>query len=966
MDVESSKRIQIFISYGRQDASAFSKRLADWLRSQGYQPWLDVENGIPAGARFDTRLEAGIAESNLLIALLSPGSLHPEGFCRNELLFAIDKRIPIIPVRIAEVTPPIQIISLNYIDVASNPDLAFQQLPAAIAQALSTGKSSLREWPSADSHPPWWTTLRPLTFAEELSRYGGSIVGRQWLFTQLSWWIKRPESRILLLTADAGVGKSAITAQMTARLHVCGVHFCSHSNSDSCRSVAWVASLVYQLATQFACYREHIEQLPEPRWEQPESLFRTLITDPLRACEQQLDIREPWVFIIDGLDESVAVAGLDLANLLANAANILPPWLRLIVTSRPDQKLLAMFRVDGVQCDHLDAEGERNMADLQAYIVERIERMSSLDLPRDRRSQLMDRLVSSAMGNFLFAKMALDALTDPDPVYRLDPYEAGTFPGRLGGLYHAMFQKRFLPEETRYEQDLQRYEQQVLPLLNCLIAAHDPIPMSLLMEATGLDERVAHNGLLALSQFLKRSEAGVSLFHKSVVDWLMDKSASAEFAASLQAGHQQLAEACWVAYRQNANPMTPYVWKHLPVHLAEAGRWDDLLMVVKQGNLNLLDRWNERGEFQAGLSCMMGLVDYLQRQHQEPDMAGGLATQIARIYSVRGQYPEAEQWLKQALDMASWRQGRRMRAIAYHELGSLYLYQGDVATAEHAYRRALRLCSMMLPRYDDEAAANLLGLATIRLDQYRYDQALRFARRALHKAQQAGDMPHTIAAHRILANALKDLEQYDDTEGHLQPALILAKIADLPKEIAALHDIQGWMHYNRTVLRGEPPTESMTFFHKAIAAAQRVSYVAYIGEARLGLAYCALAIMDTDSAQHWAEHAAGILSSRPPSSLLARLHLCRAAIQHQFGHHDIASKLYDATIALCQKHGEIAREADAWVGLGAMHWHAQAFIEAEACWETARKIAARCAPIRARLVEFSIAKSRIEPLWTLR
>ena len=48
---DKPQRIRIFISYGHGDAADFSAKLAVWLRDQGYEPWLDVENGIlnPSG-----------------------------------------------------------------------------------------------------------------------------------------------------------------------------------------------------------------------------------------------------------------------------------------------------------------------------------------------------------------------------------------------------------------------------------------------------------------------------------------------------------------------------------------------------------------------------------------------------------------------------------------------------------------------------------------------------------------------------------------------------------------------------------------------------------------------------------------------------------------------------------------------------------------------------------------------------
>ncbi len=62
--------VRIFISYGRRDRAELAQRLAQWLREQGHEPWLDVENGIPIGEPFDIRIEWGIKSSDTLLALL--------------------------------------------------------------------------------------------------------------------------------------------------------------------------------------------------------------------------------------------------------------------------------------------------------------------------------------------------------------------------------------------------------------------------------------------------------------------------------------------------------------------------------------------------------------------------------------------------------------------------------------------------------------------------------------------------------------------------------------------------------------------------------------------------------------------------------------------------------------------------------------------------------------------------------
>jgi len=129
--------MRIFISYGRNDTLELAQKIASWLREQGHEPWLDVENGIPPSKPFDVRIEVGIKESTLVLALLSPWSVRPEGFCRNEILYAQAHKINILPVRIADVTPPIQIISLNYLDASADPAKVLELLPPALDQIAS-------------------------------------------------------------------------------------------------------------------------------------------------------------------------------------------------------------------------------------------------------------------------------------------------------------------------------------------------------------------------------------------------------------------------------------------------------------------------------------------------------------------------------------------------------------------------------------------------------------------------------------------------------------------------------------------------------------------------------------------------------------------------------------------------------------------------------------------------------------
>lgn len=942
----SRGKVRIFISYGRHDALEFAKKLAGWLRQQGYEPWLDIENGIPVGSAFDMRIEMGISESDLLIALLSPHSLRPDGFCRNEILYAQALGIPIIPVRLADVVPPIQIISLNFVDAWKDREAAFKILSTLITEVVNTRQIPLRQWESLHAGQPWWTVYKPIDFHEELARHGGVFIGREWLFEEIRNWIANSNSRLMILTADAGVGKSAIAAQMTARLNVRGVHFCMRSNIESCRPKAWLSGLVYQLAAQFTAYRSRIEGRVAPNWGDPaESLFRTLITDPLKACQTELAVGEPWVFVIDGLDESLAAAGEGLKDLLSDSAERIPNWIRLFVTSRPDQSVIAAFNIPGVFIRNLDAEDKWNRSDLVAYIARYIKQITSEKIIPDH-PETVSRLAEVTAGNFLFAKMTLDALSSPDPKLHLNLDEIGALPANLGGLYHAMFAKRF--------RDSIRYEREVLPLLDCLAAARGPVPEGILVNAAGPDERAVRQGLRVLSQFLRRTDDTLRFFHQSLADWLIATDRSAEFAASLESGHRRLAEACWNEYRSSLAGMSQYSVKHLPTHLAEAGRWQDLLELVNRPEFGLFTRWTEGGEGDTGLACLTGLINFLEQQHQQPATPAGLATQLARIYSIRGRYDEAEYWLQHALSRTSWLRGRRVHGIALHEMGTLDLYRSRWRRAARRYRQALRLCLLGWPIYHDEAAANLVGLATICQTHYRFRKAIRLAARAIREATRAGDSRHIIAGERLIGAACKILGRYAEAESHIQSAIGLSRACGAHLEIARLLVLRGYLFYDLATLAEEVPAKARDSFQAALTEAEGHHHLYCILEAKIALGRCALAMGAMEEAIHWLEPLKKSALARKHADLLSELELGLAGVAYQQSDFSAARGLYRTVLGSCAEQDDRSSCSKAYIGLGAIEWHSGRHEQAQAVWRQGLQLASRVSEARLRLAEHSI------------
>ncbi len=890
--------------------------------------------------------------------MLSPWSLREDGFCRNELLFAQAAGVPILPVRVAEVVPPLQIISLNYLDAFGDRDAVFARLPQVLEAVLRDRCVSRREWPGVQGGPPWWAACAQLAFQEELRRHGGSFVGRDWLFDRLGKWARRPESRLLLLTADAGVGKSAVAAQATARLNVCGLHFCTRSKLESCGPVAWIQELVYQLASRSPPYREYVGPRPPADWNQPpEALFRGLITEALQTDAGLGDTGEPWILVVDGLDESLACAGPALIDLLADVVEqgLLPSWWRVLATSRPDRSILARFRIDGSKTVQLNAEYEENLADLDCYVAGRVERLPPEVLPEGRRREVAARVTERAGGNFLFARMALDALADPDPERRLGFEELDSLPPQLGGIYHQMFRKRFPSRRT--------YEQEISPLLECLTAARDPLPDDLLLQVAGLGDAAGRRGLLALSQFLRQDADGLSVFHKSLSEWLMDPAASAEFAVGVVAGHGRLASALWQDFQAGPEHLSAYADAHLHRHLAEAGRWEDLARLLQARRDTLLRRWVVGGAWADGLFCLPPLVDALARRWWTRVAAAGYLTQLARIHLSRGEYDVAERQLGRVLDIVSVWRAPKLVAIALHELGSMCLYRGDVSASRGYYLRAARICRLPARALYGERAANQCALGVVALHEADCIAARGYFQRTLRWSRRGKDVGHEIAALRGLGQVAVFLGEFEEGETYLLRSLVLAEQAgDVLQKTRALLN-RAWIHIERR----DPA--------RALLAAVDFTGEARIGAVRAGALFELLECFRTrgvlfllldDLAEAEACFQGGLrrLATGPGGSLLGKRSACLrglACVAHRRGSLAQAEELYRRALADSEAAQLPWLSVRNLVGLSGVLAHTGRASEAERGWAQAEQLARNFPAYQREVVAAAVAQLRKDP-----
>ena len=208
--------VRVFLSYARRDASPLAKSVADFLQDKGYEVWRDRPE-IRPGQAFMSEIEAAIAKSNVVVALLSPNSVrrqgeidHLDSVCLDELAFARFSKppVPIVPVMAVECRPPLEIYRLDYVDLTNEPDRQ------AGLQRLCDGTFNLRHerLPGPDLRP-----VAPDLIALVLQEVGDAVRERRCISPSVAEE-DFPETHSTYLSSITGYQRKQRKRQTTSRV----------------------------------------------------------------------------------------------------------------------------------------------------------------------------------------------------------------------------------------------------------------------------------------------------------------------------------------------------------------------------------------------------------------------------------------------------------------------------------------------------------------------------------------------------------------------------------------------------------------------------------------------------------------------------------------------------------------------------------------------------------------------------
>jgi WD40 repeat protein len=112
---QMSASTTVFISYAHADGSTLAAKLSEDLAARGYQVWRDKQR-LQGAANWSREIEGGLDAADVVVALLSSGSLESE-VCRGEQLRSLRRRKCVIPLLVhANSDRPVYLEARQYRD----------------------------------------------------------------------------------------------------------------------------------------------------------------------------------------------------------------------------------------------------------------------------------------------------------------------------------------------------------------------------------------------------------------------------------------------------------------------------------------------------------------------------------------------------------------------------------------------------------------------------------------------------------------------------------------------------------------------------------------------------------------------------------------------------------------------------------------------------------------------------------
>ena len=373
---------------------------------------------------------------------------------------------------------------------------------------------------------------------------------REWVFDRVQNWLddRSSQNRVMVISGNAGMGKSVIAAVICKRMQeagrLSGSHFCRYNNVRYCKPQLMIQSLACHLSHALPEYkRALVEELSRNLGTHlnnmgVEELFALLFKEPLSAIGDQ---GRNMLMVIDGLDESDYQGRNELLDVVANQFCKLPIWIRFLITTRPALNIAEKLK--HLKPLKLKSNDVENIEDVRVFCLKRLKRVVKLE----NVGEFIEKLVLKSEGLMLYAHFLILAITENPSIFHEGDF-VGSSPFGISAVYHSYFKRL----ERELIKELNVREEHLLNLLSAITASREPLPMAFVSKflVPGTDSLLTKRKVLraldSVSALLPICDDCVHVIHKSVKDWLTDISCYGEheFIMDENEGHRLLAYLC--------------------------------------------------------------------------------------------------------------------------------------------------------------------------------------------------------------------------------------------------------------------------------------------------------------------------------------------------------------------------------------------------------------------------------------
>lgn len=590
------EQVFVFISYGNDVYKDSVRKICEDLKKENFQIWFDEERIMPGSNPHQkiqdalNVLRANPKQSRFLL-FITPYSVRmindqEFGYALNELQIAKNHHIPVFPVILKNAAFPPDIARNKHMDLSDcipldQHEQAYHEKLLSLIHALQ-GEELDSNWKFNDwEYLEKFLTPTPISFENEICQTK-HFYGREWITTPIMNWITDDkDSRILLLTGEMGIGKTALSTCILKSLHEPKVyHFINFKIPEKSSPERLIYNLCYQLCKKIEEFKLLILALPleeiishkgDRKGTSILSLLDVLVLQPLSRSE----IKDKYriIIIIDALDEIRRSENNyitdDFISALAQVLDKLPESIKLILTSRPEQEIIGLLRT--AKRMELLRNSEGNIRDIKEFISKGMK-----DLIQDPGvfEKVSQGILQKSEGMFLFIAKVINEIRER----KLGETEIEEFIENMPKGIHAYYQstlKRSYPDPGLYDSTLR-------PYLELSFAAKETINLSDFFSIAKWDKGQKELFLHHLNSLFTEVDSAFKPFHNSLYDWLIDEELAGEFHIDVEKGHLHLAHlgleilARDSSARIAINQLDNQLLDELPYHLIRLQKFREL------------------------------------------------------------------------------------------------------------------------------------------------------------------------------------------------------------------------------------------------------------------------------------------------------------------------------------------------------------------------------------------------------